>query len=88
MNGDKLTVSFMNVHGQSNFTVSKQLQIQDILKYKNIDILNLQEVEISSDTFESCDYVNMNYCHSQTWLWLWPSDGLEPTPPHHPTTNF
>ena len=23
------------------------------------------------------------YCHSQTWLWLWPSDGLEPT--HHPT---
>ena len=28
-----------------------------------------------------------NNCHSQTWLWLWPSDGLEThPPPHHPTT--
>ena len=29
------------------------------------------------------------YCHSQTWLWLWPSNALEPTtPPPHPTQTF
>ena len=27
-----------------------------------------------SSIFESC------FCHSLTWLWLWPSNALEPTP--------
>ena len=53
-----LTISYMNIHGQSNLTTVKQLQIQDFIKYKNIDVLHLQEIEIDEDTFSECDYIS------------------------------
>ena len=48
----------MNIHGQSNLTTVKQLQIQDFMKYKNVDVLHLQEIEIDEDTFSECDYIS------------------------------
>ena len=57
MKGDKLTVAFMNVHGQSNFAVSKQLQIQDYLCLYEIDILACKEVSIVNDT---CNILRRN----------------------------
>ena len=53
-----LTVSYMNIHGQTKLPTVKQLQIQDFIKYKNIDILHLQEIEIDENTFSECDYIS------------------------------
>ena len=47
----------MNIHGQSKLPTVKQLQIQDFLKYNKIDILHLQESEISEDTFSDCNFI-------------------------------
>ena len=48
----------MNIHGQTKLPTVKQLQIQDFIKYKNIDILHLQEIEIDENTFSECDYIS------------------------------
>ena len=39
-----LSIAYMNIHGQTDITTVKQLQIQHFIKYKNIDILHLQEI--------------------------------------------
>ena len=46
-----LTIAYINIHGQSKFTEAKQLQLEDFIKYNNIDVANLQETDISDDTF-------------------------------------
>ena len=51
----------MNIHGQTNLTTAKQLQIQDFLKLYKIDILHLQEIQISEDTFSNCDFISSNF---------------------------
>ena len=56
-----LTISYMNIHGQTKLTTAKQLQIQDFLKSKKIDILHLQEVEIDEESFGDCDFVSSNF---------------------------
>ena len=56
-----LTVAFMNIHGQTKLPIAKQLQIEDFLKYTNIDILHLQEIEISEETFSECDFLSSSF---------------------------
>ena len=56
-----LTISFMNIHGQSKLPIAKQLQIQDFLKYNKIDILHMQECDISEETFSECDYLSSSF---------------------------
>ena len=57
----ELTVATLNIQGQSNINETKQKQIEDFLKYFNIDILHLQEIEISQNTFKHCYYISSNY---------------------------
>ena len=38
-----LTLAYINIHGQSNLSVEKQVQIEDFIKFNNIDIAHLQE---------------------------------------------
>ena len=56
-----LTIACMNIHGQTNIPTVKQLQIQDFIKYNKIDILHLQEIEISDKTFSQCDFISSSY---------------------------
>ena len=56
-----LTISYMNIHGQTKLPLVKQLQIQDFLKYKNIDILHMQEIEIGEETFSECDFISSSF---------------------------
>ena len=51
----------MNVRGQTGLDLVKQLQIEHFLKSYRIDILNCQEINISEDSFTSCDYVTSAY---------------------------
>ena len=56
-----MKVAFMNIRGQTGFNLAKQLYIESFLARNRIDILHLQEVEISSDSFEKCDFINSSY---------------------------
>ena len=57
----ELNVSTLNIQGQSNLNPSKQQQMEDFVKHNKIDILHLQEIEISSNTFEMCKYICSTY---------------------------
>ena len=56
-----LTISYMNIHGQSKLPTVKQLQIQDFIKYNKNDILQMQEIEIDDETFTECEYLSSNF---------------------------
>ena len=56
-----LTIGFMNIRGQTGLPVVKQIQIEDFTKYNKCDIVHMQEVHISDDSFSSCDFLNSNF---------------------------
>ena len=56
-----LSLAYMNIHGQSKLPTVKQLQIQDFIKYNNIDILHLQESDIDGDTFSDCNFITSSF---------------------------
>ena len=56
-----LVISYLNLRGQTGFPVHKQLQVEQFLKSKNCDILNLQEAQINDETFKECKYIETNY---------------------------
>jgi exonuclease III len=51
----------MNVCGQTGLDIAKQLQIENFLKSYKIDVLHCQEINISQDSFNSCDHINSAY---------------------------
>ena len=54
---DSITVGFMNIKGQSRLNIEKQIQIEDFLRKYNCDILNLQETNIETETFSTCNFM-------------------------------
>ena len=56
-----LKVAYMNILGQSGLEYAKQVQIESFLKTYKLDILHLQESNISEDTFNNCDFINSSY---------------------------
>ena len=56
-----LTVGFLNILGQSKLKQAKQDQIQFILQQNKIDILHLQETNISEGAFDFCPFIANNY---------------------------
>ena len=56
-----LTIAYMNVHGQSKSTEAKQVQIEDFLKYNNIDVAHLQEIEICDESFSGCNFISSSF---------------------------
>ena len=51
----------INIRGQTKLTIQKQLQIQDMLKYYQCDIMHLQETDVDDDTFQSCSFIMNNF---------------------------
>ena len=60
-NKNILTVAYINVHGQSNLTEAKQLQLEDFIKYNKIDIAHIQETEICDTTFSTCNFISSSF---------------------------
>ena len=56
-----MILAYMNIRGQSGLDKVKQVQIEHFLRFYNIDILNCQEINIISDSFEQCDFINSSY---------------------------
>ena len=53
-----LTIAYMNIRGQTGLEYSKQVQIENFVKFYNIDILNCQEINILENSFENCNFIN------------------------------
>ena len=51
----------MNLRGQTGLSLSKQLQIQQFILDKKIDICHLQESNIEDDTFSSCNFISSSF---------------------------
>ena len=56
-----INLAYMNVQGQTGLNISKQVQIENFLRNQKIYILNCQEINVSSDSFENCDFINSSY---------------------------
>ena len=52
-----LTVGFLNILGQTKLKQPKQNQIQFIMQEHKIDILHLQETNISEGAFDFCPFI-------------------------------
>ena len=58
---NSIRVAFMNIRGQSGLKVDKQVQIEAFMKRNKCDILHLQEVNIDSESFSTCDFISSNF---------------------------
>ena len=58
---DIINITFMNLRGQTGLSLSKQLQIQQFIIDKKIDICHLQESNIEDDTFTSCNLISSRF---------------------------
>ena len=56
-----LKIAYMNIQGQTNLPLPKQLQIEDFVKYNKIDILHIQEIEVNDETFFDCNFLSTSY---------------------------
>ena len=55
-----LSISYINIRGHTGLNIDKQYQI-DFIKVNNCDIIHLQEVNIESDTFSECSFIESNF---------------------------
>ena len=60
-NQNILTLAYINIRGQTGLEYSKQVQIENFVKFYNIDILNCQEINILENSFENCNFINSSY---------------------------
>ena len=56
-----LKVGYMNIRGQTGLTISKQIQIESFIIREKIDILHLQEINITEDSFSTCNTINAGF---------------------------
>ena len=56
-----LSISYLNIRGQTGLNVDKKFQIEDFMKISKCDILHLQEANIENDTFSQCNYILSNF---------------------------
>ena len=57
-NQNILTIAYINMHGQSNLSESKQLQLEDFIKYNKIDIAHIQETETCNTSLANCSFLS------------------------------
>ena len=56
-----LTLAYINIHGQTGLEYSKQVQIEKFIRSYSVDIAHCQEIDINSESFEKCDYINSSF---------------------------
>ena len=56
-----LNLAYINIRGQTGLNIAKQVQIETFLKSYSIDIANLQEINVDSDSFQDCPFINSSY---------------------------
>ena len=56
-----ISILSMNIWGQTNLTLQKQLQIEDLIKFYKSDVIHLQETDVDDNTFSACKFITNNY---------------------------
>ena len=56
-----LRIGFMNIRGQTGLPISKQIQIEAFIIREKLDILHLQEINISEDSFTNCKTISNGF---------------------------
>ena len=56
-----LKVGFMNIRGQTGLTSTKQIQIESFIIREKLDILHLQEINITEESFTSCNTISSSF---------------------------
>ena len=56
-----LTVAHLNIHGQSGLSLAKQKQIEDFIKFNDIDILHCQEINVTEEAFQDCNFIKSSF---------------------------
>ena len=56
-----ISILSINTWGQTNLTLQKQLQIEDLIKFHKSDIIHLQETDLDDKTFSACKFITNNY---------------------------
>ena len=56
-----LSVAYINIRGQTGLSSAKQDQIETFILRNKIDILHLQEINISEDSFSNCNTISSSY---------------------------
>ena len=56
-----LNIAFLNLHGQTGFSVTKQKQVEDFIRRNCLDILHCQEINIDEESFSQCSYITSNF---------------------------
>ena len=56
-----LKIGFMNIRGQTGLTSTKELQIESFIIREKIDILHLQEINITEDSFSACNTISSGF---------------------------
>ena len=56
-----LSIGFINSRGQTGLNSSKQAQIESFVVKNKIDVLNLQEIHISDDSFSNSKIISSSY---------------------------
>ena len=56
-----LKLGFMNIRGQTGLTLAKQVQIESFIIRENIDVLHLQEINITEDSFSTCNTISSGF---------------------------
>jgi exonuclease III len=56
-----LKVGFMNIRGQTGLTSTRQIQIESFIIREKLDILHLQEISITEESFTSCNTISSSF---------------------------
>ena len=56
-----LTIAYINLYGQSGMKVDKILSLSDFIKHYKLDIINCQEANVETDTFDNSEFISSNY---------------------------
>ena len=52
---NSLKIGFINIYGQTGFSSSKVLELENFIEFNKLDVVCLQETDIDQNTFSECN---------------------------------
>ena len=52
---NNLKIGFINVYGQTGFSSSKVLELENFIEFNKLNVVCLQETDINQNTFSECN---------------------------------
>ena len=52
---NSLKIGFINIYGQTGFSRSKVIELENVINCHKLDVVCLQETDVSQNTFSECN---------------------------------